>query len=895
MDTDNPWARPAEEVLADLGVPADTGLTKAEAFERRRRFGPNLLRDTKRRSSWAILLDQLKSILVVLLAAATVLSFAFGQIAEGVAILAVIAINTAMGFAMETRAVRSMEALYKMEVVSATVRREGRMQRVSAREIVPGDIVALEGGDVATADVRLLETAGLEVDESALTGESVPVGKGTEPVEDDRPLAERSCMLYKGTAVTRGSGTGVVTATGMRTELGRIAAMVSEAEPEATPLEKRLNVLGRRLVWVTLAIAAFVAAAGIATGREIFPIVQTAIALAVAAVPEGLPIVATIALSRGMWRMARRNALISRLSAVETLGAASIVFTDKTGTLTENRMTVREIALPGGTVTVGGEGLRIEGAFLRDGARIDPKEDDALTRVLMTGVLCNDATLQKASHGGEAEAFGDPMEVALLAAGAKAGLRRDELLERMPEARKESFDPEVKMMATLHRDGEGVLVAVKGAPEAVLAACTRVREREGERSLSGEDRDRWMRRNDEMAQRGLRMIAVATKRTGGAHAAPYEDLVFLGLVGLLDPPRREVRDAVAACREAGIRVVMVTGDRAATARAVAAAVGLGDAPDRIEVMEGRELGEPDALSPGERERALRATIFSRVGPKQKLDLIGLYQGSGAIVAMTGDGVNDAPALKKADIGVAMGRRGTQVAREAADMILKDDSFATIVAAVEQGRATFGNIRKFALYLLSCNVSEVFVVGIAVLSGMTLPILPLQILYLNLVTDVFPALALGVSPAAAGIMRRPPRPAGEPILTRRHWQAVAGYGFLISLSVLAAFRLAFVRLDMTATPAVTVSFLTLAFAQLWHVFNMRGRSSRPLRNEITGNRWVWGALALCVVLLLAAVYLPVLSDVLKIVDPGPAGWMLILTMSMVPLVLGQIAAVLRPDA
>jgi Ca2+-transporting ATPase len=702
-------------------------------------------------------------------------------------------------------------------------------------------------------------------------------------------------MLFKGTAVTRGAGEGVVVAIGMETELGQISRLVEEAEQEATPLEKRLDALGRRLVWVTLGIGAFVAVAGILAGREILLMVETAIALAVASIPEGLPIVATVALARGMWRMARRNALVNRLSSVETLGATNVILTDKTGTLTENQMTVTVLALPRGRVEVGGRGLEPEGTFARkqapSGERtlLDPDQQPLLRQALEVGVLCNNASLERNGEG--LSGIGEPMEVALLVAGLKAGLDRPSLVQAKPEVREVAFDPELKMMATFHKEDQRHRVVVKGAYEAVARASTQMRTPDGLRAMADADLAKWEEQSDLLAKEGLRVLALATKVVETEEVDPYQELTFLGLVGLVDPPREEVRPALDAARAAGVRVVMVTGDQPVTARNVARAVGLLEQEDdgartARDVVRGRDLEDVGTLSESERGRILGTPIFARVSPKQKLDLIALHQATGAIVAMTGDGVNDAPALKKADIGVAMGKRGTQVAREAADMVLQDDAFSTIIVAIEQGRAILENIRKFVLYLLSCNISEILVVALASVANAPLPVRPLQILFLNLVTDVFPALALGVGEGDPSIMERPPRDPKEPILARRHWFAIGGYGLAITVAVLGALALALAGLGMEEDRAVTISFLTLACAQLWHVFNMRDRRSGLFRNPITRNSYVWGALALCVLLLLTAVYVPLVADVLAVVDPGLDGWALVLGMSLIPLALGQ---------
>ena len=889
-----PWARSFEDVVERLDVSVDDGLSPDEVKQRVRRFGRNRLRSAETRSAWDILIEQFKSVIVALLGVAAIVSFAFGEVVEAIAIGVVVLINTAIGFITELRAVRSMEALQELSQVNAKVRREGQPKEVPAEDIVPGDVVLVDGGDVVTADLRLFEASKLQANESALTGESVPVSKQTDPVEKDIPLAERSSMLFKGTAVTRGSGKGVVVATGMETELGNISSLVEEAEEEITPLERRLSQLGHRLIWVTLGIAALVTISGAVSGRDLVLMIRSGIALAVASIPEGLPIVATVALARGMWRMARRNAVVNRLSAVETLGSTNVILTDKTGTLTENRMTVARVVLPSAEdtfaqVEVSGEGLETEGSFSQNGHAVEPAEHAVLQRALEVGVLCNNAALNHDESDGEVRSVGEPTEVALLVAGAKAGIRRDALTEDTPEVREVAFDPQVKMMATVHErpDGnDGYLVAVKGALKAVIESSTHILTEDGKGELTGEERQRWVERNEELAERGLRVIATASRTAGSAEEDPYHKLTFLGLQALLDPPRDDVRDSIKAAQRAGLRVVMVTGDQPATARNVAHAVGLVEDAD-AEVVHGGDVGDLKSLSDEERQRVLQAPIFARVSPEQKLDLLGLHQEGGTIVAMTGDGVNDAPALKKADIGVAMGERGTQVAKEAADMVLKDDRFSTIVAAIRQGRTIFNNIRKFVLYLLSCNGAEIIVVGLASLVNAPLPILPLQILFLNLVTDVFPALALGVGRGDPHVMERPPRDPDERVLMRQHWTGILGYSTMISVAVLGALATAVLWLGMTEARAVTISFLTLAFAQLWHVFNMRDHDTGIIDNDVVQNPWVWGALALCSVLLLLAVYVPVFANLLQVERPGAEGWALILSASLVPWVGGLI--------
>jgi Ca2+-transporting ATPase len=874
-----PHARGADEILDGLGVTREDGLSRTEVGARRRRFGSNLLQETKTKSALAVLAEQFKSLIVLLLVAAAAVSLFVGDWLEAIAIGLVILINTAIGFVTEIQAVRTMEALRKSERISTKVRRRGKILVIAASELVPGDIVLVEGGDRVTADVRLLQASKLQTDESTLTGESLPVTKRTETVVVETPLAERTNMLFKGTAITRGEAEGVVVATGMNTELGRITTLTEQAEGEATPLERRLERLGRKLIYVTLALSVGVAAAGIGAGKSATLMLQTAIALAVAAIPEGLPIVATLALARGMLRMARRRALIRRLAAVETLGATNVICTDKTGTLTENRMSVALIRL--NHIDVVPDTTDATAFREADGERLGTV--DALVReALEVGALCNHAQLP---NGTGTSAVGEPLEIALAQIANRAGIRRDDLIRTLPEVREVAFDPEEKMMATYHGTGGRYYIAVKGAPEAVLEASSSYLTLDGERPLDETARREWSARAEQAAQRGLRMLALARKWTGSESEAPYRHLTWIGLVGFMDPPRKDVPAAIDACRAAGIRVIMVTGDRADTAKSVAATVRLG-AEDQLRVTEGTNLEELDRLSPEARQSLLDADVFARVSPKQKLELVRLRQGGGDVVAMTGDGVNDAPALKKADIGVAMGQRGTQVAREVADMILQDDAFPTIVAAVQQGRVIFDNIRSFVFYLLSCNASEILVVAVASILNAPLPLLPLQILFLNLVTDVFPALAIGMNAGSAEVMRRPPRSSTESIVTREVWVRIAAYGVVITLAVLGAFWIALEPYGLSTERAVTISFLTLAFAQLLHVFNVRAPGSRLLSNEVTRNPNVWGALVLCTLLLLGGTYVPILRDVLDLVVPTGREWLLIGVMSAVPLVVGQ---------
>ncbi len=879
-----PYKLSVEQVSQALGVSPDTGLTEEDVRERLIRFGKNLLKKSEPKSPWVILANQFKSLIVLLLVVAAVLSFIFGDIPEAIAIILVLLLNSAIGFFTEIKAVRSMEALHELVSLSARVRRSGRTVEIPSHDLLPGDVVILDAGDIVPADMRLIKASRMETDESSLTGESVPVPKELTALSEDTTLAERSNMAYMGTPLTRGSGEGLVTAIGLNTEIGCISTLVESASKESTPLEKRLNSLGYKLIAATVVVAVFVIASGALRGRNLFLMIETGIALAVAAIPEGLPVVATIALARGMMRMAKRNALINRLGAVETLGSTGVICTDKTGTLTENKMSVELIAIDEKLIKITRKQKETEAEFVSEGHPIDPLGDEALRRSIEVGVLCNTASITDTAESSQKN-IGDPLEVALLLAGIKAGISKQALLDRFPETRLEAFDTSTNMMATFHKAEGTYLVAVKGAPEAVLGVSGSVLRGGGVTALTDEMKDIWLKQNEELGEKGYRIIAHAYKYVESDTSPPYEDLTLLGLICLLDPPRSDVKDAIRKCLGAGINVVMVTGDQPSTALNIAQSLGLTDAKNK-KALHGSEIGNLKEMPDTEREGVLSAPVLARISPEQKLDIVSMYQSRGLVVAMTGDGVNDAPALKQADIGIAMGTRGTQVAQEASDMVLKDDSFSTIVVAIEQGRIILDNIRKFIYYLISCNVSEILVVSIASFTEMPLPVLPLQILFLNLVTDVFPALALGVGEGEKNIMSSPPMEPGQSILTKRNWLGIVGYGTLMSLSVLGALIISIEHLGYGVERAVSVSFLTLAFVQLFHVFNMRAPGSYFIKNEITRNPYVWGALLLCVIILLLAVYLAPVATVLRVLNPGAMGWLVIISMGLIPLIIGQ---------
>lgn len=890
FDGTAPWTLESAEMVERLESHSDEGLDSSRALSRLQEYGPNRIEAAKQRSAWQILTAQIKNLIVLLLAVAAGVSFMLGQFLEGIAILVALIVNVFIGFGTELRAMRSMEALQQMTKRHAKVLRQSEIREIDAVKLVPGDIVVLEGGDVVPADLRLIEANRIKADESALTGESVPVDKDVAALTEDHPLAERNNMLFTGTALTQGSGRGVVVATGMSTQLGHISRLAEGAQKEVlTPLEKRLNSLGQKLIWVTLGIALLIGVTGVLAGKDLLLIFKTSVALAVAAIPEGLPIVATIALARGMWRMAKKNALVNRLSAVETLGSTSIICTDKTGTLTENKMTLSTLVLVDSQEVMHVRWNPEQNPPFSVGkdAKTNNFLNNHITDTLTIGMLCCNAHLSENGEG-----VGDPMELALLQAGQTLGLQRDDLLEAYPEKKEEAFSPETKMMATWHTWNQDKMVAVKGAPEAVLESSSQVLTTEGQtRQLDKTLYEKLLQANATLADKGLRVLGIARRSTDAVQKDPYSSLTFMGFVGLLDPPRKNIQKVIDKLTQAGVRLVMVTGDHPGTASAIAQKLHLPG--DREAVIHGDILKSTEDYTSEERHNLLKSSVFARISPEQKLNLVTLFQADGSVVAMTGDGVNDAPALTKADIGVAMGGRGTQVAQEAADIVLKDDNFATIALAMEQGRIIFSNIRKFIIFLLSGNVGAVLIVGLAMLFGSTLPLLPLQILYLNMISDVFPALALGVGKGESSVMDRPPRPSNEPVVTRALWMTIFGYGLLIAGTALTGFWISLEKMSLSGECAVTITFLILAFTRTWHVFNMRDAGSGVIANDVTRNLFVWGAVVLSIVLLVFAVYFPPLSQLLTMVVPTPSQWLFILGMSFVPLVVVQLLKQLAP--
>ncbi len=836
-----------------------------------------------------VLLEQLRSFVVVLLALAAVGAALMGDRLEAAAIAAVLVVNTVVGAMMELRARRAMEALMRLDVPSASVVRSGVAQVVDAHDLVPGDVIHLEPGQHVPADARLLVADGLAVNEAPLSGESLPVEKSVPAVATDTALPDRACMAYKGTTITVGNGVAVVVATGMKTEIGRIGTLLVSFGPERTPLELRLDALGRRLAWVAIAAGVLVAVVASWRGAAFETLVETALALAIAAVPEGLPVVATIALAVGMHRMARRHALIRRLPAVESLGSVTVICSDKTGTLTAGEMTLTTIALSDGEIEIGGSGYVPVGEFTRRGRRVAPLEDARLRLLLQVAALANRADVHCVDDVWRVR--GDPTEAALLVAARKAGLDRAALLAASPEVGAVPFSSDRMTMATFHRiDGGRVVAHLKGAPRRVLEHCDRILVADGERALDDAARQGILTQNDALAGRGLRVLALATGPIDVPEADALQGLTYLGLVGMLDAPADGVRETLRDLRAAGIRTTMITGDQRRTAEAIARELGIlvpGDVV--LDASELRHLSR-EALA----HRVGGVAAFSRVSPEDKLAIVRAYQESGEVVAMLGDGVNDAPALRQADVGVCMGRRGTDVAREASDVVLQDDRFATITVAVEQGRVIFDNIRKFVFYLFSCNLAEVLVLLAAGIAGWPLPLAPMQILWLNLVTDTFPALALAVEPAEGEVMRRGPRDPVEAVLSARFVTAIGVYAAAITLVTLAAFAIAVTEDGGAGPRAVTMCFATLGLAQGLHLGNARRRTAVLAPRAILANGWALAAAVFVAALQVIAVQSP-LGRILHTVPLSARDWMLVTLLAALPAVGGQASRQRPPTA
>ena len=850
------------DVAARLETSPSSGLSSEEAARRLAAHGPNELEAADVIAPWRILLAQFKNVLILILLVAVALSAVLGHVTEAAVISVIVVFAALLGFVQEYRAERAIEALRQMAAPNATVVRDGKEDDVPARELVPGDVLLLGAGDRASADARLSDVVALQVEESALTGESLPVEKQTtDLVGEALQLGDRTNMVYAGTTVSYGKGRGVVVATGMETEFGGIARMLQTIERRKTPLQLSLDRVGILLARTALVLVVVIVGLGLLRGEAFLDMLLFGAALAVAVVPEALPAVVTISLTLAAQRMVRRQVLIRSLPAIETLGSVSVICSDKTGTLTKNQMTVRKVFSDGQLVEVSGAGYEPDGVFRRDGSPVELSA--ALVETLRAATLASDAQLVRSETDDEWQARGDPTEAALIVAAAKAGLHRPDLLAERPRVDEIPFTSEAKRMTTVHETPNGSVAYAKGAPEVVLEACTRQLTVSGETALDGEGREALLETARQLASEALRVLAVA-RRSGATLENAERELTFLGLFGMIDPPRPEAKAAVRTCEEAGIRPVMITGDHPLTAEAIAREIGL--------LADGRAVTGSELESMDDDELAREAEtiqVYSRVSPEHKLRIVTALQQNGHSVAMTGDGVNDAPALKKADIGVAMGITGTDVTKEAAAMTLTDDNFASIVAAVEEGRSVFGNIKKYLMYLLSANLGEIGLLVGASLLGKPLPLSAVQILYVNLATDGLPALALAVDPPERGLMRRPPRRRGEGIFTRRVFALIVTGGAWSALVTLTLFSWA-VSTERVLAEAMTMTFATLVMIEFFKAYSYRS-DRLSVFDRPFANRWLNLAIVWEIGLLVLVVNLPFLQDAFGTTSLSAADW------------------------
>jgi len=899
-----------DEVVHSLHTDLDMGLSEVEAQVRLRKYGPNELRERPRPGFFALLLNQFNNFLVIILIVAAVVTVLLGEYIDAIAITVIIVLNAVLGVIQESKAEQAIAGLKKMAAPHAQVIRDGRQISIPGRELVVGDIVLLEAGNYIPADMRLVESVNLKVEEASLTGESLPVEKNAKVVLDKEiPLGDRKNAVFMSTLITYGRGRGVVTGTGMDTQIGLIAEMLQSYEEEDTPLQQKLANLGKVLGTVCLAICGFVFIYGLirdtdltnafqdgfinyllAEQKDIIGLFMTAVSLAIAAVPEGLPAIVTICLAIGMQQMIKRHALVRKLAAVETLGSTTVICTDKTGTLTQNQMTVLQGWTGGKGIHVTGEGYAPTGQFTRNGQVFDPQGEADVAVLLQGGLLCNDADLVDGGKDTSWRIIGDPTEGALVVAAAKAGVRRADMAKALPRVAEIPFDSDRKRMTTIHRRDPTVartstpvgfsyppvIAFVKGAPDFVLDLCSLVLQDGQAFPLTEDKRRDVLERNREMAGNALRVLAVAYRPLDAVpeNADPdkvEKDLTFIGLLGMIDPPRPEVIEAIKVAREAGLKTVMVTGDYRDTAEAVAREIGLKTSGGLV--LTGTEL---DGMS-DERltTEADRLEVCCRVSPAHKTRIVDALKARGHIVAMTGDGVNDAPALKRANIGIAMGITGTDVSKEAADMILTDDNFSSIVSAVEQGRIIYSNIRKFVYFLLACNVGEILVVFCAMLMGLPIPLRPIHLLWLNLISDGAPALALGMEKGEPDAMKQPPRPPAEPLVNADMTIGISVVAVVDAIAILLVFHLGMGRYPGQIEAAQTMAFVTLCISELVRAFTARSEYLSVFKIGVFSNRWMVGATVVSFLLVLTVVYVPFLQPFFYTVTLTPDDWLFIL--------------------
>ncbi|CAG7622814.1 calcium-translocating P-type ATPase, SERCA-type [Paenibacillus allorhizosphaerae] len=899
----------AEEILEQTGTHPAGGLTAEEARERLATHGANELAEGEGVSPITLFLNQFKDFMVLVLVGATLVSGLLGEYLDAITIIAIIIMNGILGFVQEFRAERSLRALKELSAPLAKVLRGGVVEQVPARELVAGDVVILESGDRIPADLRFLEAFGTYVEESALTGESVSVAKHTEALQGGEvPLGDQRNLGFMGTMVTRGTAKGVVVRTGMDTEMGKIADLIQNTDAMETPLQHRLEQLGKILIIVALALTVLVVVAGILHGQEPYGMFLAGVSLAVAAIPEGLPAIVTIALALGVQRMIQRKAIVRKLPSVETLGCASVICSDKTGTLTQNKMTVTHLWIGGDVLEVTGDGYDPHGDIVKNGKHVDVRKNQMLRKLLQVSVLCNNAMLHeqhgeaKKKKGEEPPAVwnikGDPTEGALVVLSAKAGITQqslDGLYRRVTEM---PFDSERKRMSVVVQHQGGRMVCTKGAPDVLLSQCAYVLWDDKVIPFTPTLKQKVLAANEGMAKNALRVLGLAYRDMKPSERCEQEDeveaqLIFIGLTGMIDPPRREVREAIVKCKRAGIKTVMITGDHQTTAEAIARQLGI--LPADGLALNGQQLS---SLSDEELDKQVdNVYVYARVSPEHKLRIVKSLQRRGHVVAMTGDGVNDAPAIKAADIGIAMGISGTDVSKEASALVLSNDNFATIVSAIEEGRGIYENIRKFIRYLLASNVGEILTMFLAMMAGLPLPLVPIQILWVNLVTDGLPAMALGVDQAEKDLMQQKPRPAKENIFARRLGWKIISRGILIGLCTLTAFYITLKQGQDSPDALIkaqTVAFVTLVMAQLIHVFDCRSSRSIFHRNPLQ-NVWLVLATVSSLLLMLPVLYVEALRPIFKTVPLDVTDWILVLVFAGIPTFLMGLGSVMSKPA
>jgi Ca2+-transporting ATPase len=887
------WQESVEQVVASLSGNLSSGLTSAEAAARLAKYGPNQLEEKKGSSPLSILLSQFRDFIIWVLIGAAIVSGFLQEWVDALAIIAIVILNAVLGFIQEYRAEKALAALRKLSSPTSKVVRDGHGQVVSSFELVPGDIIELEAGDNVPADSRIAWlTSNFAAAEASLTGESTPVAKTVLALsEKDTSLADRANMVYMGTSVASGKAKAIVAETGMQTELGKIAEMVQEIEREATPLQRKLEQFGKWIVYLCFVLVAAVFLLELVRGGKVMDTFLTAVSLAVAAIPEGLPAVVTIALALGVKRMVARHALIRKLPSVETLGCATVICSDKTGTLTKNEMTVQAVFSGGELFKVTGVGYEPKGEFLLNDEQIDAGDYPDLGKTLLCGVLCNGAQLVKIDDG--YRIHGDPTEAAILTCAGKRDLWKDKLEQMYAFVQEIPFDSERKKMTIVRKDKTGLTAFVKGAPDVLLNDCTQIQQKGAVRILTAQDRERVLSVNDELACGGMRVLAVGYRildRIPDKYEAALieNDLTFVGLLAMTDPAREEVKNVMGECTEAGIKTIMITGDHRNTA--VAIAKGLGFFKEDSLASTGEELDKTsdDELA----DKVKRISVYARVSPEHKLRIVRALRGQKEIVAMTGDGVNDAPALKEADIGVAMGITGTDVTKEVADMVITDDNFVSIVAAIEEGRGIYDNIKKFVHYLLSCNAGEILVMFVSSLVGLPMPLLPIQILWINLVTDGLPALALGVDPVDPNIMKQPPRPTDEGVITKGRAFLMLWQGAFIAVCTLVAFGFVLFVEKEGIGRARTAAFVVLACSQLFHAFNCRSMTESLFKIGILTNKKLILATTTSFFVQMMVVYVPFLQRVFRTEPLGAFDWLLVVGISSLPLWAMEVVKALR---